>query len=172
MTTPAVPLRLNDSYVADAWIASIPEIAAVEGPAMTGPQLPPDVDPDTNLPAAWVQTGFIMTSVYGGTPDPMLPVHKPTLQVDCFFTVPGSNDPPWESAEALAQAVQYGCWRWNQVPRLVPVTVNGVAYPSATVMSAWVLRTFMRMYSDAADYARVQGDIQLVWKTAGEVLAC
>jgi hypothetical protein len=26
------------------------------------------------------------------------------------------------------------------------------------------------MYSDAADYARIQGDVQLVWKTANEIL--
>jgi hypothetical protein len=168
VTTPTLPLRLSDTAVAEAWIATIPEIAAVAGPAMVGSELPPSVDPDTNQPAAWLETGYFVVSVFGGTPDPMLPVHKPIMQVDCYFTVPGSNDPPWESAEALASAIQAACWRWHHIPRPVPVTVNGVAYPTAIVQSAWVQRTFERMYADAADYARVQGDVGLVWKTTGE----
>jgi hypothetical protein len=169
VSTPTLPLRLNDSFVAEAWIATIPDIAAVGGAAMVGSELPPAALPDSNKPAPWVSTGFIMTTVYGGTPDPMLPIHKPVMQVDCFATVPGSNDPPWEDAEALAQAVQYACWQWNTTARPVPVCVNGVTYPTAIVLSAWVIRTFQRMYSDAADYARIQGDVQLIWKTANEI---
>ena len=170
MTTPTLPLRLNDSFVAEAWLAAVPEIAALGGAAMVGSELPPDVDPDTGKVAAWVSTGYIMTTVFGGTPDPMLPVNKPVMQVDCVATVPGSNSPPWPDAEALAQAVKYACWHWNQIPQPVAVSVNGVAYPSAIVQSAWVVRTFERMYADAADYARVQGDIALTWVTVNDRL--
>lgn len=158
MTTPALPLEANDETVAVAWLASIPGLST----AMVGPVLPPDVDPDGSQ-APWIQTGYVSVAVVGGNPDPLLPVSRPVIQVDCWAAVPGSNKPPWNMALALSRVVLRATWSRTGIPRPLTPTVNGVAYPTAVVQAATVVTSFRRLYDDQADYARVQGDLQLSW---------
>lgn len=165
MTPPAIPLEANDESVAVAWLASITGLT----PSMVGPVLPPDVNPDGSV-ASWIATGYVTVAVVGGNPDPMLPVSRPVIQVDCWATLPGSNKPPWNMALALSRVILRATWDRHRIPRpLVPV-VNGVNYPISVVQSATVLTSFRRLYDDQADYARVQGDLQLSWLMAHDTL--
>jgi hypothetical protein len=129
---------------------------------MVGTQLPPDVDPNGSV-ASWIATGFVTVSVVGGTPDPLLPINRPVLQVDCWATVPGSNKPPWYKAAALASAIRYATWDRVRIPRPVVASVNGVEYPLAVVQSAYLLTAPRRLYDDQGDYSRYQFDLALTW---------
>src|SRR6202000_595359 len=97
MTTSYVapPLMPTDLLVAQAWIGSITGFTT----EMVGENLPPDVLPaegrKRSRPAPWLKTGFITVSVVGGDVDSSLPRHSPVIGVDCWATLPGSNDPPW-----------------------------------------------------------------------------
>jgi hypothetical protein len=165
VTTPALPLEANDESVAVAWLSSITGLSA----AMVGPVLPPDVNPDGTV-ASWISTGYITVAVVGGNPDPMLPVSRPVIQVDCWATLPGSNKPPWNMALALSRAVLRATWSRTGVPRPLTPVVNGAQYPVSVVQSATVLTSFRRLYDDQADYARVSGDVQLSWVMAHDIL--
>lgn len=165
MSTPALPLEANDEIVAVAWLASAAGLSA----AMVGPVLPPDVDANGSV-ASWIQTGFVTVSVVGGNPDPLLPVSRPVVQVDCWATLPGSNKPPWNLALALSRAVLRATWDRHTIPRPLAPVVNGVVYPTAVVQSATIATSFRRMYDDEADYARVTGDLQLSWVMAHDTL--
>lgn len=163
--SPSLPLAASSELVAAAWIGSIPGLSQ----AMVGTLLPPDVNAD-DTPAAWVDTGFVTVSVVGGNPDPLLPVERPVMQVDCWATVPGSNKPPWLKAAALAAAIQRATWDRYRIPRPLAITVNGVAYPSAVVQGAAMVSHFRRIYDDQGDYARYQGDLALSWVTVNDRL--
>jgi hypothetical protein len=158
VSTPPLPLLPNDEIVGVAWLGSIPGLS----PAMVGTQLPPDVDPNGSV-ASWIATGFVTVSVVGGTPDAMLPIDRPVLQVDCWATVPGSNKPPWNKAAALASAIRYATWDRVRIPRPLVASVNGAEYPLAVVQSAYLATSFRRVYDDQGDYARLQGDLALSW---------
>lgn len=157
MTSP-LPLLPNDELVAAAWIASIPGLT----PAMVGTQLPPDVNPDGSV-ASWIATGFVTVSVVGGNPDPLLPVSRPVLQVDCWATVPGSNKPPWGKAAALASVIRNATWDRIRTPRPLAAAVNGIEYPLAVVQGAYLATAPRRLYDDQGDYARYEFDLVLSW---------
>lgn len=159
MTTPAAPLLPTDVLVAAAWLATIPGFTA----AMTGELLPPDVDPVTGEPAAWLQTGFLTVQPAGGAPDVYLPKTETVVQVDVWAAVPGSNSPPWHFAEALAQAVTVATWQRVGFNRRLTPQVEGVEYPPAMVTAAYMAGSWKRLYDDAADYARISGNLGLVW---------
>lgn len=165
MTTPALPLDGSDEYVAAAWIGSIPGLT----PAMVGTQLPPDVNADGTV-ASWVSTGFVTVAVAGGNPDPLLPVNRAVMQVDCWATRPGSNKPPWPDAAVIAAAIRRATWDRYHIARPLSLSVNGVAYPTTVVQSAYLATGFRRLYDDAGDYARYQADLALTWVTVNDRL--
>jgi hypothetical protein len=112
----------------------------------------------------------VTVATVGGNPDQMLPINRPVMEVKCWATLPGSNDPPWGLAEALAAAITRATWDRTTFARpLVPV-VNGVEYPVAVVTGAYMATTFRRLYADAADYACVQGDLALTWKSPAQII--
>jgi hypothetical protein len=153
----------TDVLVAAAWIATIPGFT----PAMTGETLPPDVLPPTPggriRPAPWLKTGFITVQWAGGSPDPNLPRRNPVMQVDVWAAKPGSNDPPWHMAEALGEAIWLATMQRTGFNRPLTIEVEGIAYGTAVAQGAYLATHFRRVYDDAADYARVQGDLALSW---------
>lgn len=162
-----MPLVTTDELVAVAWIATIPGV----GPGIVATTLPPDTDRD-GKPAEWVVRGdgFVTVTVVGGTPDPMLPVHRPVFQVDTWAVLPGSGRPPWGIASNLAETIVQAAIDRTRPPRLLEITVKGKRYPDATVDAATVLQSPRRVPDDPGDYARYMFDLQLQWKTVGEVL--
>lgn len=165
MATPSLPLQPSDEAVASAWIGSVLGLSM----AMVDAQLPPDVNSDGTV-AAWIGTGFVTVAVVGGTPDALLPVNRPVIQVDCWATVPGSNKPPWPKAAALAAAIRRATWDRYRIARPLAISVNGVTYPKAVVQSAYLATSFRRVYDDAGDYARFQADLALTWVTVNDRL--
>lgn len=165
MATP-LPLLNNDELVTVAFLASITGLSA----AMAGTQLPPDTD-DTGAPAAWLQTGFVTVATVGGTPDALLPVHRPVMEVKCWAAVPGSNKPPWMAARAIASVIEREMWDRRTLARPVTPVFNGVAYPLAVVQAAYLAQSFRRVYDDPGDYACYQADMALQWMSPGDSLA-
>jgi hypothetical protein len=165
VTTP-LPLLNNDELVTVAWIASIPFLSA----AMVGTQLPPDTDHQDN-PAMWLQTGYVTVATVGGTPDPLLPVNRPVMEVKCWAAVPGSDKPPWLAARALGSVIQRAVLDRYTVARPLTPVLNGVTYPTAVVQAAYFAQSFRRVYDDPGDYACYQADLALQWVTPGDQLA-
>jgi hypothetical protein len=178
VTTPPVPDLLNNNTVVTvAWIASIPGFTT----DMAGPQLPPDVNPDGS-PAAWLQTGYITCNTVGGTPDDLLPVHRPVMEIKCWAAVPGSDYAPWLVAEGLAARITVATWSRRRIPRPLrpvityPAAMTGgvqlpaVTYPPAVVRSAYFAQEFRRLYGDQGDYAVLQADLALEWTSPTQPL--
>jgi hypothetical protein len=167
MATVNLPLRATDELVAAAWIATIPGLNR----DMVGSQLPPDANEDGSQ-ASWVgnDAGFVQVAVVGGTSDPLLPVKRPVMQVDCWATLPGSNYPPWTQANRLAETIQYATWDRYNIARPLTITLNGVVYPAAVVQSAYLTTRPRRITDDAGDYARYSFDLALQWVTVDDRL--
>lgn len=167
MTYSPPPLQPTDVLVAAAWIASIDGFTA----DMVGETLPPDVLPPdgagTAYPAPWLKTGFVTVQPVGGAPGPYLPRHAPVIGVDCWAAVPGSNSPPWHMAEALGEAITVATWQRTGFNRPLTPVVEGVEYPVAVVQGVYLATGFRRLYEDAADYARISGNLALSWITPG-----
>lgn len=159
---PPVP---TDVLVASAWLATVPGIT----PAMTGPRLPPDVLPTKKL-APWVRTGFVTVQPVGGAPDPDLPRRMTVIQADVWTVKPGSSEPPWYMAEALGEAITTATWQRTGFNQPLSITVRGVQCPPAVVQGVFMATGFRRLYDDAADYARLSGNIAFSWVTPSLVI--
>jgi hypothetical protein len=85
------------------------------------------------------------------------------MQVDVWAAKPGSNDPPWHMAEALGEAIWLATMQRTGFNRPLTIEVEGIAYGTAVAQGAYLATHFRRVYDDAADYARVQGDLALSW---------
>lgn len=144
-----------------AWIATVPGFS----PDMVATQLPEAADPNTNAPAEWVARGkgFITVSVVGGNPDPLLPVHRPVLQVDCWAVKPASDRPPWGVANVLAENVVFATWDRIGISRLLRISAGGIEYPSASVQGASVVTAPRRLTDDVGKFARYSLDLRLQW---------
>lgn len=157
------PPMPTDLLVAAEWIATIPGFTT----DMVDEKLPPDVLPAEGRkkarPAPWLKTGFVTVSNVGGGNDAYVPRHSPVIGVDCWAALPGSNDPPWHQAEALGEAIWLATLARTGFNRLLTPVVNGVTYPGAVVQGVYMAAPFKRLYSDAADYARVVGAVALSW---------
>ncbi len=163
-----IPNMPTDELVAVAWLSTVPGLSS----SIVATQLPPDTIKG-NQPAAWVVTapyGFVTTTVVGGGPDPLLPISRPVMQVDCWATRPGSNKPPWNRANRLATAIWKATLDRRTIARPLTISANGVVYPIAAVQGARIVSTPRRVYDDAGDYARYQFDLWLQWITVAETL--
>ncbi len=148
MTLPNLP---NTDLVALAWLASIPGFSS----DMVATTLPD--------PSAWSADGFVV--VTGGVGGTMLdvPAKAPVVQVDCYATAPGSNKPPWGTANRLAEHIRAETFQRDRAVRDLQISAGPVTYPPARVASARLVTEPRRMYGDPADWAHVQFDLQLLW---------
>lgn len=154
------PVHAQTPLVCVAWIASIPGLTA-DG---AGPQLPADN-------ATWAQNGYIVVPVtVGGTPHTVMPLRRPVVQLECWTCNPGSGKPDWPKAEDLAEQVRAATYDRRTFNRPLTVTLNGVPYPGARVLSARMLTEPHRIYGDQADYAGVLFSLALQWIQPGEVV--
>lgn len=163
-----LPNYLTSELVAIAWIGSIPGLSV----DMVSTQLPPDANKD-DTPADWVVAGlgFATVATVGGTPDPILPVHRPVMSVDTWAVKQGSGKPPWGVANSLAEAVIRASLDRIAVPRHLTITVNGRPYPPASVQIAKAMTEPRRINDDPGVYAHYQFDLFMQWITLGETLA-
>jgi hypothetical protein len=167
VTMPLINLP-TDELVAVAWISTIPGFT--DGIVAT--QLPPTTKADGS-PADWVAkppNGFVQVTVVGGDEDPLLPIYRPVMQVDCWSTRPASNKPPWNWANRLARHISAATRDRIHLNRTLTISANGVAYPAASVQKAQMMTSPRRMWDDAGDFARYQFDLGLQWIQLSEVL--
>ena len=148
----ATVLLPNSDLVAVQWLSTIPGMTA----DVVASQLPADN-------TQWQANGAVIATVFGGTPDPDINIAKPVVQVDCYAVVPSSGKPPWWKPSLLAEQVRSACYDKPSHGRLLVLNAGGVAYPNARVIGARITVEPRRLWSDAADYARVQLDLQLTW---------
>ncbi len=154
-----VTLLPTSELVAVAFIGTITGLS----PQMVATTLPSD-------DVVWAKTGFITVAVVGGSPNIYLPVKAPVFQVDCWAVKPGSNRPPWWMANNLAETIRYATLQRTGINRVLTITANGVAYPSAVVQSPYLVTEPRRVYSDAAEYACYSFDLAAEWTTVGELI--
>lgn len=157
------PPMPTDVLVTSEWIATIPGFVR----EMVGETLPPDVLPSAPgqriRPAPWLKTGFVTVQSAAPSLDPDVPRRNPVMQVDCWAALPGSNDPPWRMCEALGEAIWLAAMQRTGFNRPLTPQVEGVAYPAAVVQGVYLATGFRRLYDDAADYARISGNLALSW---------
>jgi hypothetical protein len=154
------PNHATNDLVAVAWIASIPGLTA-DG---VGTQLPPQ---DTT----WAANGYIVIpATVGGSPHSTMPLRRPVCQVECWATTPGSGIPPWGKAADLAEQIRFATYDRFNFARPLTISLNGVAYPGARIVSARILTEPHRAYGDQADYAGVVFDVAFQWIQPGEVV--
>jgi hypothetical protein len=154
------PTHTPSDQVFVAWIASIPGLTA----SGVGTALPPD-------DSAWASSGYIVVpTTFGGRPHTVIPLRRPVGQVDCWGVIPGSGVPPWGMATDLIEQIRFACYDRRNFGRPLAINVNGVAYPSAQVLSARMLTEPRRAYGDTADYACVSADLAFQWVQVGETV--
>jgi hypothetical protein len=153
-----LPKLPTSDLVAAAWIGSIPGL----DPGMVATVLPSD-------DGKWAKTGFIRIATVGGSPNIYLPVKEPVVQVDCFATIPGSNQPPWAHANGLAEIIRQASLQRVLMRRPLTLSVRGHPFGQAVVQSAYLLTEPQRRYSDAANYAIYSFDMQFSWVTVADV---
>lgn len=142
-----MPYFPSSEQVAVAWLLSLNGV--------------PEGKVATTLPdaAAWADTGFVQVQTVGGSPAVDVPLYRPTVQVDCWATNPGSSRPAWGKAAHLANAVQWGTYRQ---PASGVLVLRDGAY-GARVLTAVTLTEPRRITGDDAGFARVQVDVALTW---------
>lgn len=156
-----MPMNPNSDLVAVAWLSGITGLSA----DMVSTNLPQDY-------TTWATSGFVTTSVIGGSPDLYLPIRMPVVQVDCWAVNPSSGRPPWGKANYLAELIR------SHV-EAGPRTANHsrlLTFPQGDYFGAIVMTAIMRteprrgitegLGGDTASYARYLFDLELHWRVA------
>jgi hypothetical protein len=160
----------TSELVAAAWIAAMTPIPA----AMVATQPPQDVNQWT----AFVAPGsagsanirqFVTVRVVGGTPGLNTPVWKPVVEVQCYATNPGSNKPPWGSANQTLELIRLATFNRtaNEFGRALSISVGNVVYNGANVLQAVMHTEPRRLYSSIQNYAVYQADMGITWREIG-----
>lgn len=147
-------LHPTTELVAQAWLATIPGIAA----GMVATQLP-----DNSSIAA---SGFVTVAGVGGTPATDVPMGQPVLSIDTWATnsgIPGrtTSKVPWGKAAALAQLVFLATFNPALGQQSLAMPVAGFA--SARVLSPRALTEPRRAYGDQGQYAHYVMNVLIPW---------
>ncbi len=145
-------LRPTTELVAVAWLAGLFDNPIV---STTLPK------PATDQTISWADTGFVVVSTVGGTPNMYHPMRNPVVSVDCWAVNPHSAKPPWGKANNLAETILAACQDHQNVPR--PLTLPG-DFPPARVLSAYALGEPQRVPDDQASYAHYNFPLALHWR--------
>ncbi|HEY6013257.1 MAG TPA: hypothetical protein VIU37_04600, partial [Candidatus Limnocylindrales bacterium] len=114
-------------------------------------------------PATWgTDRVFTTVQVAGGTPNNDVPIAAPVFEVTCWAApaVGGSRRPPWNEANARAEAVRAAVLAHRDVPRAVTLPAG---YGPARVLQAAMRTEPRRALGDRADYAAYTFDLQMWW---------
>lgn len=157
-----MPFNPNNDLVAEKWVGGVPGLV----PAMVATTLPRDVTTWTTIQTA---KAFVVVTVIAGNQDLHLPIRKPVVQVDCWATRIGSTNPPWGTANLVAEMIRENIdARPVLYKRRLTFTDKG-DYRAALVQEA-IMRTEPRRAitpgtptGDEAGYARYMFDLELQW---------
>lgn len=151
----AVLFRANTDLVAVAWLGGVAGLS----PSMVASTLPATTN------ASWAASGFVTVRTSGGQSGVYMPVRSPVVTVDTYAVNPGSSKPPWGKANSLAELVVRGCYPRTDAERVAmqrPLSLPA-NYPTARVLSAYVVSEPRRAYGDSGDYAHFVLDVALNW---------
>lgn len=141
----------TNEVVALAWLSQRVE-GITEGQVATS--LPSDV-------TKWADEGFVQVqAIPGGSPDIDTFQRRPVLQLDFWATTPGSNKPPWNEANNLAERVRIATEEGQSFGK--PVVLHP-RFSGARVQSAYLLTEPTRVTDDPSGYARFTADLMLHW---------
>lgn len=140
--------RATTELVAVTWFGGVTGLS----PSIVATTLPKDN-------TTWSASGFVTARTVGGTPGLYTPLRTPVVTVDCWSVNPSSGKPPWGKANYLAELIDAGC-RATNMQRTLTLPTN---YPSARVLSAYLISEPRRAYGDEADYARYVMDMVFNW---------
>ena len=142
----------SSELVAQAWIASLPGFSGKVA---------------TTLPAVdtWRTTGFTTVQPAGGSPSVDVPTRWSLIQVDTYWATTESGKPPWGKASDLAEQIIRACWDDNQQ---INVTVRA-GYNIARLYSVWAVSDPIKLWDDAASWARWRFDLRMTWATLAAV---
>lgn len=114
--------------------------------------------------SSWADTGFVKILGLGGSPNIYAPLRRPVIDVQAKWIAPGSKQPPWAKAAALAERIVAGCYGAYQQP---VEAVLPTGYERAFVQSAYALTEPRRVGGDDSNVATFQFDLQLNWVGGG-----
>lgn len=153
----------NSELVARAWMLGVPGLSAIAG---AGTRVPPD-------PISWgaeVQRTYRFVKVgpiVGGGFNRDVPLRSPVVQFTLLAARPGSNQPPWEAAEEMAELVIADTYtdqngRLNAGARAVTAYLPE-GYDPASVRVAAMINEPRRVPADPGSYAKYTTEIQVFW---------
>lgn len=148
-----VMLLPTTELVAIAWLKGVSGIPANS----VATRLPADI-------STWTDTGFVQCQAITGAtaPDKDSPLNNPVVQVDTWWCAPSpSKQPPWNKANNLMELVRAGTYTENML-RTVSLPSG---YPSARVLSVYLVTEPRRMNDDDSSYARFSADMKIHWVT-------
>lgn len=152
-----MPLNPNNDLVAEKWLAGVPGLSQ----AMVASTLPRDVTTWATIHSA---KAFVVYLVVGGSPDVNLPIRQPVYQVDAWATRIGSTNPPWATANLVAEMIRTHVEARPIAYKRGLTFADKGDYNPAFVSEA-VLRTEPRrgIIPDEGGYARYMFDLELHW---------
>lgn len=158
-----MPMNPNSDLVGEKFLAGITGLNAT----MVATTLPRD-------PTTWASfgqnKGFVVVTVVAGDPDPNLPIRNPVYQIDCWATRVGSTNPPWGTANYLAELIRTHIEARPVLYKRTFTFTDKGDYSGARVIEA-ILRTEPRRgitpgpsaTGDEGGYARYLMDLELRW---------
>jgi hypothetical protein len=145
----------NNDLVGVAWVKAVLDQSGGVGTTLRGP--------DDDGTVSWSDTGFVQLRVAGGSSNLTINQKLPIYIVDCYAApAKPSGRPPWNSANALAEAIRHGCYTTRRQP---PRLNLGAGYPPAFVKLARFVAEPRRIGGDDSAYARYQFHLELTWVT-------
>lgn len=149
----------TSELVAVAWLKGVAGLP-VDSIATTLP----GPDQQTNN-VSWAASGFVQVGpVVGGSPHSDVPVRQPVLSVNCWAVNLGGKKPPWNRANALAEAITNAVYALTADPAPYHRAVTlPTGYRGALVLGASVLTEPRRRPAEPANYARYGLELQLSW---------
>ena len=151
MSAPAELKPVNSELVAVAWAQGISGIPA----GKVARTLPPE--------AQWADTGFVVATIVGGSPNQNAPLSAPVIQFDCWAARGESaTTPPWGVAFILAERIKRAC-EVDSPNRSAVLTIPH-GFEQALVQDASAITEPRRHpVPSPAGYAHVIQDVQLMW---------
>lgn len=128
-----------------AWLAQVPGMTG----AMTGDRFPDAA----SIPSS----GFVRTTVIGGSQHPYTGMQQPAIQLDVLCVQEDSQEVPWHQSRDICQRIM------KEAARMVPVQVSpGATWNDALVRQVNIASDPRRMESREG-YALYQLDCQLYY---------
>lgn len=146
----------NSDLVVQEWLRT-----AGLGVAGVASQLPQDN-------STWGTSGFITTTVVGGTFNPYISVGRPVMQLDVYTIRPNASKPLWNRASNIMQGLIRAVLDEATLRRALTLTAGPADYGRARVLEISSpgyedMPEPRKVFGDPGNYARMTIDLQFHW---------